>query len=105
MLSLLGELAILKTAFFAGMIVVAVYDCIRVFRRIVKHKLYVVAIEDFIFWVSTGIYLFIQIYKTSGGSIRWYFILGVGIGMIVFQWIFYKAEKTYIKIKNSKEKY
>lgn len=69
-------------ALLSGMIVCMTYVCIRKFRRIVKHNLICISVEDMIFWLGTAIYLFVQIYHTSDGSIRWYFALGVVIGAV-----------------------
>ena len=65
-------------ALLAGNIVLLVYTCIRVFRRLIKHDLFFVSLEDFFFWVWAGLYLFVKIYDTSDGSIRWFFTIGVG---------------------------
>ena len=69
-------------AVLAGMIVCWGYTCIRKFRRVIKHNLLAIAIEDLLFWIGTAIYLFVQIYHTNDGSIRWYFVLGVVFGLI-----------------------
>jgi len=70
-------------AALSGVIVTTVYTCIRVLRRLIGHNLIVIAAEDLLFWVGTAIYLFSQMYQTSDGSIRWFFVLGVLFGMLV----------------------
>lgn len=67
-------------AALSGMTVYSAYLCIRAFRRIVKHDLWAIAAEDFIFWLGTAFYLFTQMFHTTNGSIRWYFALGVAFG-------------------------
>ena len=38
-------------ALFMGMMFAFIYDCIRVFRRVFKHKhVYTMAVEDILFW-------------------------------------------------------
>ena len=69
-------------ALLSGMIVSMAYICIRKFRRVIKHNLAAITIEDLFFWLGTAIYLFVQIYHTSDGSIRWYFVLGVVLGAV-----------------------
>lgn len=64
----------------SGMVVYSAYTCIRALRRVVKHNLFAIAAEDFFYWLGTAFYLFVQIYHTNNGSIRWYFILGVVLG-------------------------
>lgn len=76
------EFGIFVHSFMAGMKVYAVYMLIRLARRIVRHSLTAVSVEDFLFWIGTGFYLFIQIYDTSGGQVRWFLVLGITSGMV-----------------------
>ena len=98
------EMMVFLAAVVAGGIVRLVYQCIRCFRRIVGHTLAAIGAEDMIFWLGSAVYLFVQIYHTSDGSIRWYFILGVALG-VVFMWVFLnEEEKLFKKIYGHKEK-
>lgn len=91
-------------AVVSGAIVRLVYQCIRCFRRIVSHTLAAIGVEDMIFWLGSAVYMFVQIYHTSDGSIRWYFILGVALGVILM-WVFLdREEKLFKKIYGNKEK-
>ena len=67
-------------AFVTGMIVYSAYHCIRKFRRIMPHQLVLISIEDAVFWIWVSVFVFVQIYHTSNGSIRWYFALGIVFG-------------------------
>lgn len=78
------EMVAFLTAFLTGMIVACAYLCIRKLRRVVPHSLTVIAVEDGLYWTGTAVYIFIQIYSTSSGSIRWYFVIGAGLGLLVF---------------------
>ena len=60
--------------------------------------------EDLIFWLGSAVYMFVQIYHTSDGSIRWYFILGVALGVILM-WVFLnREEKLFKKIYGKEQK-
>ena len=90
-------------AVVSGAIVRLVYQCIRCFRRIVSHTLAAIGAEDLIFWLGSAVYLFVQIYHTSDGSIRWYFVLGVVLG-VAFMWVFLdREEKLFKKIYGRKQ--
>lgn len=104
MLGLEKELEIFVHAVIAGMAVYGTYALLRVIRRIVKHNLLSISIEDFLFWVGTSFYLFIEIYYTSDGSVRWFFILGVVLGMILLSFALFLAKKICEKIKKSVDK-
>lgn len=90
------ELSVFMQAALAGNLVYLVYSAIRVMRRIIKHNLFFVSLEDLIFWIGTGIFLFVKIYQTSNGSIRWHFVIGVLTGGILTHFIICKIAKKYI---------
>ena len=97
-------MVVFLVAVLSGAIVCLVYQCIRCFRRIIEHKLLAVSVEDMIFWVCSAIYMFVQIYHTSDGSIRWYFLLGVVLGVILMSVFLNGAGKLIKKIYGNKEK-
>lgn len=96
------ELAVFLQAALAGNLVYLTYSVIRVVRRIIKHNLFFVSLEDLIFWIGTGIYLFTKIFQTSNGSIRWYFLIGVLTGGILTHIIICKITKKYIAKREKK---
>ena len=97
------ELSVFLQAVLAGNIIYLVYSVIRVVRRLWKHNLFFVSLEDLIFWIGTGIYLFVRIYQTSDGIIRWYFVIGVLLGGIVTHFIIFQISKKYIAKRRKKE--
>ena len=97
------ELSVFLQAILAGNIIYLVYSVIRVVRRLWKHNLFFVSLEDLIFWIGTGIYLFVRIYQTSDGIIRWYFVIGVLLGGIVTHFIIFQISKKYIAKRRKKE--
>lgn len=90
------EALVFLQAVLAGNIVYLVYAVLRVFRRILKHNLFWVSVEDILFWIGTGIFLFVRIFQTSNGAIRWYFVVGVLTGGILTHEIIQKIAKKYI---------
>ena len=51
-------------ALFMGMMFAFIYDCIRVFRRVFKHKhVYTMAVEDILFWFYVSIRVFTCLYQ------------------------------------------
>ncbi len=90
------ELSVFLQAAIAGNIVYLAYCIVRVLRRIVKHNLFWVSFEDVLFWIATGFYLFLQIYRASNGTIRWYFVLGVFAGGLLAHYLISIIVKKYI---------
>ena len=64
------ELFIFLLAVLAGAIVRLAYRCISCLREVVHHAHWVIELEDLIYWIGTAIFLFVQIYYTSSGSVR-----------------------------------
>lgn len=104
MLGIGKELSIFVSACLLGNMVCLVYYALRVFRRIVKHTLLWISIEDFLFWVGTGLYLFMEMYRTCAGNIRWYFVLGVLVGGIATCWILQKIDAIHKKVVDKSKK-
>ena len=104
MMGIREEMMVFLAAVVSGGIVRLIYQCIRCFRRIVSHTLAAIGAEDIIFWLGSAVYMFVQIYHTSDGSIRWYFILGVALGAVLMSVFLRSAEKLYKKIYGAKKK-
>lgn len=102
MIGIANELSIFVSACLSGNLICLVYYVLRVFRRLVKHSLLWISIEDLVFWVGAGVYLFMEMYRTCSGSIRWYFVLGVLAGGVATVRIVQKFTKK-ILIKQKKQ--
>lgn len=90
------EVSVFLQAVLAGNLVYLVYTAIRILRRIIKHNLFFVSVEDVIFWLGTGLYLFFKIAEVSSGNIRWYFVVGVLAGGLVTHYFIDKFLKKCI---------
>lgn len=96
MLGIGKEISIFFAACLAGNLVALVYCAIRVFRRIVRHSLFWISMEDLVYWVAVGLYLFTEMYRTCNGAIRWYFVIGVFLGGFLTLKLFQKLKKALI---------
>lgn len=88
------ELLIFLAAVVTGMTVRLSYRCVSCFRQVVRHSLFAVGIEDLCFWIAAAFYMFVQIYYTSSGSIRWYFVLGLVLGALICSCLLRKFSKN-----------
>ena len=66
------EIRVFCYAILTGVLIVAVYLWIRVLRRLVAHRLWLINLEDACYWAGISVYTFVQIYHTSDGVLRWY---------------------------------
>lgn len=99
MLGIGKELMIFLEAVLSGITVLAFYQALRVLRRLIRHGLFAVTAEDFLFWLGTSCYLFYEIYETCDGSIRWYFVIGVMSGILIFAGISKSFQNLYTKVE------
>ncbi len=90
------ELAIFLQAIITGNLLYLVYSAIRIVRRIIIHNIFFVSVEDLIFWIGAGLYIFGEIEKTSDGIIRWYFVVGVVLGTLLTNSVFQSIQKKHI---------
>lgn len=96
MIGIANELSIFVSACLSGNLICLIYYVLRVFRRLVKHSLLWISIEDLVFWIGAAVYLFMEMYRTCAGSIRWYFVLGVLAGGAVTVGIVQKFTKNIL---------
>lgn len=82
--AILSEVRFFLTSFLWGAFFFVCYDCLLIVRNIIKHHRIVIAIEDIIFWVSAGIAYFRMTYQLNHGTIRWYSIAGLLLGMFLY---------------------
>ena len=86
------------------------YDMLRIFRHLLKHKTAFLAVEDVIYWLICAIGIFALLYEENGGLLRWFVIGGAAAGMLLenkllspfivrfFVWILKKWIKLIRKI-------
>ena len=79
------------SALFLGMVLALEYDCIRIFRRVIRHKnIWVMSAEDILYWIYAAVTVFCMTYEVNDG------ILPVCIWHI-FCKIHYKIHKFMFK--------
>ncbi|OGO86230.1 MAG: hypothetical protein A2Y22_07235 [Clostridiales bacterium GWD2_32_59] len=73
-------LLVLCVGFFLGII----YDLIRIVRRVYKHNIFAINIEDSIFWIVTIFILFEFLKYKNSGEFRGFILIGCIIGVILY---------------------
>lgn len=86
-------------SFFAyiisGMIIGIFFDIFRILRKSFHTPDIITYIEDILFWLFTGIFLILVLFKFSNGELRIYNILGLLIGVLIYM---LSLSKFFIKI-------
>ncbi len=60
------------------------YDLIRIWRRVVRHRIVGMAVEDLLFWLFCAFWIFGFMYRQNNGVIRGFIILGAAVGMFLY---------------------
>lgn len=74
--------------FMTGIAITVVYDLLRILRRVIKHPYPMVALEDVLFWIFVSVILFLLLYHMNNGSLRWFAVFGLFVGMLFYKKIF-----------------
>ena len=64
-----------------------------VFRRLVKHHGFFVALEDVLYWFLSAFVMFAVILVANDGAARWFSIAGMVVGMVIVSVILKYMEK------------
>lgn len=79
------------------MVLALEYDCIRIFRRVVKHRrVYTMAAEDILFWFHVSIVVFCSVYEMNNGIIRGFIIVSQVLGAALYRYAFGRFFVKYI---------
>lgn len=87
---LMSQDVVKEAYFFAGSVLMGIaitfsYDFLLISRRIVKHSLWGISVEDLLFWVTCSIVVFYMLYKENNGILRWFAVLGAAFGMLLYK--------------------
>jgi spore cortex biosynthesis protein YabQ len=78
------ELQFFLISILWGGILLLAYDVLRILRRLVKHGVFLVAVQDLIFWLVASLFIFTMIYRENNGIIRGFSIIGMMLGIILY---------------------
>ena len=67
-----------------GILIGLLFDFFRIMRRTFKTNNVITYIEDFIFWILTGLILLYSVFTFNNGEIRIYMFLGVLLGITLY---------------------
>lgn len=80
-----SENQFLTHALFMGIFVTFLYDILRIARRVVPHKGFLVSLEDLCFWAYCTEKVFLLMHRFSNGTLRWFAVLGALAGMLLYR--------------------
>ena len=83
--SIYHELRFLLYSFLLGVIITFVYDNIRVFRRVLRHNIFFISVEDLFFWIGVSLSIFLLQHRENDGIFRWFSVVGAFMGMLIYK--------------------
>ncbi len=79
------EIVFLSHSFLMGVIITLVYDGFLILRRLMKHNIFMVSLEDLLFWIVCAISVFAMLYRENNGTLRWFAVGGAFLGMLLYK--------------------
>ncbi len=79
------EFYIILYAILLGMAGAFVYDVLRIFRRVLKRGVFLTGLGDILYWCLMAVITFIYLYQVNGGVVRFYIIVLIFLGMIMWE--------------------
>lgn len=83
--NIVNEVTFLLHSFFMGVIITFVYDGFSILRRLIRHNLFLISVEDLIFWIACAIGVFYMLYEENNGILRWFAVFGASMGMLIYK--------------------
>ncbi len=81
---ILNQALIFGQAMAVGAGMAAVYDGIRIFRRILRHGIVLLSLEDVLYWIAASVTEFALFYRVNYGRLRLYLFLGSVLGATIY---------------------
>jgi spore cortex biosynthesis protein YabQ len=81
------ELHGLAAAMLYGAILAAVYDVLRIFRRVIPRGVVCVSLEDILFWAAACAGTFAFFFLVNSGELRAYLCAGMAVGALLYHFL------------------
>ena len=81
------ELQFFGLAMLRGALILALYDLLRITRRLIPHGVWLIAVQDLLYWICTAFLIFALLYRENDGAVRGYALFAVAAGMIVYYYL------------------
>ena len=91
----MNQLYIFLCFFLTGIVIGVLFDIFRILRRSFKTWDIVTYVQDFIFWILTGVILLYSIFTFNNGELRAFVFVGILLGVTLYILL---ISKFFIKI-------
>ena len=100
--SIVKEVEFLAYSFLSGVLILILYDILRIFRRVIIHSTGAIGFEDFLYWMLVTFLIFTMMFRENNGAIRWFSVLGIFLGMMLYNMtisLFFVKYVSFVFIK------
>lgn len=98
MRAIAAQLHLFGLCALTGIGLMAVYDCLRIFRLLIRHGTIWIGLEDLGYWALCALTVFYLLYRENDGQIRWY-----AVGCIFFTMVVYNRWVSIFLLKRLKK--
>lgn len=92
---LIGDIRFFLATVLLGAVAAWAYDILRVWRRFHRQTLFVVSLQDFLFWFALGVFGFRLLYRYNAGTLRLFALAGMLLGACLYLWTIGRFFVTY----------
>lgn len=71
------------------------YDCLIIFRKVIRHNIHVINAEDFFYWILAGICVCYLMFRSNEGIIRGFSMAGMFLGAFFYH---ETVSQTFVKV-------
>ncbi|WWR15782.1 spore cortex biosynthesis protein YabQ [Lachnospiraceae bacterium JLR.KK008] len=79
------EIYFLFHSFLMGILITVLYDILRILRRMIRHNILAVSVEDFLYWTACSLIIFGMLIRENNGTLRWFAVAGAMAGMFLYK--------------------
>ncbi len=90
------ELQYVSVTITVGIGLAVLYDCLRIWRRLVPHGIIWLSVEDILFWMASALITFTVCFVEDAGNIRWFAVAGEALGALMYHYTIGRILVKYI---------
>ena len=92
------EAAFFMGSLLTGAVLIWCYLILAAFRKVVRHGMLAVNIEDFLYWCVAALIIFTSAFRENSGEIRWYSVAAILLGAWMQWGVLFFLRRICIKL-------
>lgn len=92
------ELQYVSVTITVGLGLAVLYDCLRIWRRLIPHGIIWLSVEDILFWMASALITFTVCFVEDAGNIRWFAVAGEALGALMYHYTVGRILVKYVSL-------